>query len=420
MIDEDPTERTARDRWVAIVRFAGGRIATQARQTPRRTAVTVGLVAITIAVLVIVTGIGVALADETTSKDEADLRVVPHEGGTLSPVVGVEGPRLGDVHDRTATIDDREDVDYAMPVLVEVIEIRTRGSDDSTTVLAIGVVPREGSPPVGGVSTSVLEPGDPHYADGNYDGQRTGDVVLSSGAAEQLEASETDPLLVRSPRTGAVSQAHEVTAIEDAESGGVTSELPVVVLRLSELQSLTGADEEDLADQVLVGTESADAKAALEETYPNATIESGADGGMTALRDDTLALATSAVALVVGIGICALFVTTASALLVERERRTLAVLAAVGFAGRSRLAVIAVMTLALTLAGGAVGIALGYAGVALANYVAMTTVTSSPIATTDPLFVPYALGVSVVAGLLALPYPLYLTTKTDVVAELGQ
>ncbi|ADB60105.1 protein of unknown function DUF214 [Haloterrigena turkmenica DSM 5511] len=422
MADEGSTDRSALGRWLAIVRFAAGRIATQARRTPRRTAVTVGLVALTIALLVIVTGISVALAGDTAADDNAaDLRVVPHEGGTFSPVVGVEGPRLSDVHDRTETIDDRDDVDYATPVLMEVVRARSPEGNGSVNVMAVGVVPRESSPPVGGVPTAALEPGDPHYANGSYDGPQTGDVVLSTSAADQLEASEDATLVVSSAGMNATNGGtYEVAAVEDSDTASLSNGLPVVVLRLSELQTLTGAADGDLADQVLVGTESDAARDAIEETYPNATVESDTETGLAALRDDDLALATSAITLVVGIGICTLFVTTATGLLVERERQTLAVLSAVGFPGRSRLAIVTVMTLTLTVVGAAVGIALGYAGVAITNWVATSTVTSSPIATTDPLFVPYALAVAVVAGLFALPYPLYLTRKTDVVAELRQ
>ncbi|WP_339104243.1 ABC transporter permease [Haloterrigena salinisoli] len=422
MADEGSPDRSALGRWLAIGRFAVGRIATQARRTPRRTAVTVGLVALTIALLVIITGISVGLAGETAADDDgADLRVVPHDGGTFSPVVGVEGPRLSDVHDRTATIDDRDDVDYATPVLMEVVRARSPEGNGSVNVMAVGVVPRESSPPVGGVPTAALEPGDPHYANGSYDGPQTGDVVLSPSAADQLGASEDATLVVSSAGMNATTGGtYEVAAVEDAETASLSNGLPVVVLRLSELQSLTGAADGDLADQVLVGTESDAARDAIAETYPNATVESDTETGLAALRDDDLALATSVVTLIVGIGICTLFVTTATGLLVERERQTLAVLSAVGFPGRSRLAIVTVMTLTLTVVGAAVGIALGYAGVAITNWVAMSTVTSSPIATTDPLFVPYALAVAVVAGLLALPYPLYLTRKTDVVAELRQ
>lgn len=415
---DDEADSPGRKRWLAIGRFAGARIVSQVRRTPRQTAAMIGLVAITIALLVIVTGISVALADTAPTGDEVDVRVHAGDGTTLSPVVAVEGPRLSDVHDRTATIDARNDVDYATPVLMEVLEVRTLEADEPTTVLAVGVVPHEESPPVAGVPTDSLDPGDPHYANGSYDGRQTGDVVLSAEAAAQLEASETQPLLVRSPRTGTVSQTHEVTAVENATSAGVGSELPVVVLRLSELQSLTGAAGEDLADQVLVGTKSADAKAAIDEVYPNATVESDTGRGMAALRDANLALATSAVALITALGICALFVTTSSSLLVNRERRTLAVLAALGFPSRSRLAVVSVMTLTLTTIGGIVGIALGYVSIVFANSLATATVTSSAIATTDPLFIPYALAAALSAGLLALPYPLYLTAKTDVITEL--
>lgn len=407
------------ERWRSLCRFALARAASRVRTAPRQTAALVGVVALTIALLVIVTGIGVALAEDPSAEGDADLRVTPADGGTLSAVVDVEGPRLGTVHDRTAPIDARDDVDYATPVLVEVVQIRGPASDEPVTVVAFGIVPNDPAPTVAGVPTDALEPGDPHYADGSYDGPRTGDVVLSEAAADQLGAAEDDPLTVRSPQTGAISQAHDVTAVEDPQLEDVPADHPVVVFRLSELQALSGADDGGLADQVLVATDSSAAEGALEEAYPNATVES-TDDEAASVRDDDLALATSLVAFVVGLSICSLFVATAGALSVERDRRTLAVLAAVGFSGRARLGVVGLTTMAFVLAGGVLGLVVGIAGIAITNAVATATVAPGAIATVRPAFVPYGLGVALVAGLLALPYPLALASRTDPIDELGR
>ena len=78
------------------------------------------------------------------------------------------------------------------------------------------------------------------------------------------------------------------------------------------------------------------------------------------------------------------------------------------------------LTLGLTVAGGLAGIVLGFAGIALVNYLATAMVTSAPIATAHLAFVPYALGVAIGAGVLAMPYPLYLAARTDVVPELSR
>jgi len=188
------------------------------------------------------------------------------------------------------------------------------------------------------------------------------------------------------------SPTHTVTAVEDVSATDLSGELPLVVLHLSELQSMTGSDGTDLADQVLVETEAETsttaAESAAEDAYPNATIQSGDGGGFASIRSDDFALATSLVALVVAVVICSLFVATSSALTIDRDRQAIAVLAAVGFSVRSRLAIVALTTLSLTLAGAVAGVVLGIVGISLTNYVATATVAPGPIATSRPAFAP--------------------------------
>lgn len=419
-------------RWLGLGRLSLGRLVSQLRRLPRQTAVTVSLVALTIALLVIVTGIATGLAADSTADDEADVRVVPEGGGTLSSVVDVESARLGDVHETAAAIERRDDVAYATPVLTEAVRVRTAGSDEPETVLAMGVVPPDEPTEIEGVSTASLEPGDPHYANGSYDGPRTGEIVLTNAAADGINASAGDDLEVRGSMLEAANRSgeddrsptHTVTAVEDVGATELSGELPLVVLHLSELQSMTGTGGDDLADQVLVETEAgasaAAAESAAEDAYPNATVQSGDDGGFASIRSDDFALATSLVALVVAVVICSLFVATSSALTIDRDRQAIAVLAAVGFSVRSRLAIVALTTLSLTLVGAVAGVVLGIVGISLTNYVATATVAPGPIATSRPAFAPYAVAVALIAGILALPYPLYLVARTNVVAELGR
>ncbi|WP_245742036.1 ABC transporter permease [Natrinema salaciae] len=434
MADELPDRPRGRRRrrWLGLFRVSVGRQVSQLRRLPRQTAVTVSLVALTIALLVVVTGISAGLAADSTGTDEVDVRVMPEGGGTLSPIVDVETVRLGDVHEGIATIERRDGVAYATPVLTDVVRIRTGDDDEPETVLAMGVVPPDEPTAVEGVSTASLEPGDPQFANGSYDGPRTGEVVLTDTVAEEINASAGDELAVTSPTSGGAFQVgsdgrpsdYTVTSVDDTENNDLSGELPLVVLHLSELQSLTGADDGDLADQILVETESdastAGAESAAAEAYPNATIQSGSESGFASIRSDELALATSLVAMVVATAICSLFVATSSALTVDRDRQAIAVLAAIGFSVRSRLAIVAITTLSLTLAGAVAGVALGVVGVSITNYAATATVAPGPIATLRPVMVPYAVGVALVAGILALPYPLSLVARTNVVAELGR
>ncbi|WP_049888826.1 hypothetical protein [Natronococcus occultus] len=135
------------------------------RATPRQVLATIGVVALAITLLIVVTGISLELADQQdVETDEADYRIVPEEGSSLSAVVDVEGPRLGDVHERTNELESHEDVEHAMPVLVDVVRVRAPASDEPVYVLAIGVVPGNGGPPIAGIrsrsfvgSVAILE-----------------------------------------------------------------------------------------------------------------------------------------------------------------------------------------------------------------------------------------------------------------------
>ncbi len=418
-------------RWIGLFRVAIYRLVSRLRQVPKQTVVTVALIAVTIALLVIVTGIAAGIAADSADESEADVRIVPVGGGTLSSVIDVENARLGNVHETSATLDEREDVASATPVFVEALRIQVDGSDETETVLAMGVVPPAEPITIEGLSTAPLEPGDPHFANGTYDGTRTGEVVLTDEAAAAINASEGDSLEIGRSTTAATlrqensggSLEYTTTAIEDTETNSVSGELPLVMLHLSELQSISGADDDDLADQVLVKTDPDPSTAAVEsaaaDTYPNATVQTGDDGQVELIRSNDFALATSLVAMIVAVVICSLFIATSAALTVDKDRQTIAVFAAIGFSARSRLAIVAVTTLSLTLAGALVGIVLGTIGTAVTNYVATATVAPEPIATLRPTFGLYAIAVALVAGVLALPYPLYLVARTNVVTELG-
>ncbi|WP_255171763.1 ABC transporter permease [Natrononativus amylolyticus] len=400
-----------RTRWVGLVRLSIARVRAQAsRYTPGLTVPTIVIVALTVSNLVLVTGVALALADTDPTADDADVRIVASGGDAQSSVAGAEGVRLGAAHDRTAPIADREGVTHATPALSEPVLVTAPESDRAEYVTVVGVVPGPEATTVSGLSTEHLEPGDPHYADGAYDGPRAGEIVLSTAAADALGVDDGETVALESAADG-TTQSHEVTAVEPA-----AEDEAVALVHLSELQALTGADGEDLADRILVWGDEDAAQAAGEEAYPNATVET--DGvALESLFADDLALVTSVLALLTGIVLCSLFVATTVGLSVDSDRRALAVLAALGFSSRSRLAIVAVATVTTALVGALLGTALGFAGIVVVNAVATATFAPGAVAVSDPVLVPYALVVTVVSVLVALPYPLAIAARTDVLAE---
>ncbi|AEH37924.1 ABC transporter permease [Halopiger xanaduensis] len=434
-----PIDGTRRQRWSDLVGFSVTRLWNRATRTRSgRIAATISAVALTIALLVVVTGVAMGLADGgVVSHDDAAVRVMPEESGALSSVDGVERPRLGETNSRAATIAEREGVDHASPVLTETVRLEVAGDDDgsgaseSKHVLLVGVVPDDESRTVAGLPTDALEPGDPHYAEGSYDGVPRQEVVLSEAAASRLGATTGDELELTGPGAEAAAAGDgttpsvTVTAVEpagDSGSDGQDAEraAPVALVHLSELQTASGADDGELADRVLVWGESDAAEAAAADAYPDAAVESAAELDLESLFDDGLALATSLLALLASVVICASFVATTMGMTVDQDRRTLAVLEAVGFPASSRLLVVALSTLVTTVVGAVLGAAIGICGVHAVNAVASATVAPGAVATVHPLFVPYAVGVALVSGLVAVPYPLAVASRTSVLAEVGQ
>ncbi|QSG01497.1 ABC transporter permease [Natranaeroarchaeum sulfidigenes] len=400
-----------RGQFAGLVELALTRLWKQAtRTTSGRLVATVAGVALTIALLLLVTGIALGLAGGgIAAADDADVRIGPAEETVVASVDGVEGVRLGEANEHAAEIRSEPDIEHASPVLVEPVRLEPADGGESRIVLLVGVVPNNEPRTIAGLSTARLEPGDPHYGDGTFDGPRAEEIVLSEAAAERFES---DPeRLVRASDRSDEDIGFDIAAVEATEEGH-----PVALVHLSELQSLAGTERDGLADRLLVWGDADAATAAGEDRYPDTTIQQTATAtNPAAMFDDDLAFATSLIALVVGIGICASFITTTMGMTVEEDRRVLAVLEAIGFPAYSRLAVVGISTLATTLVGAILGIGLGWLAILTVN-----RLVESTVAVAHPLFVPYAVGVALVSGLLAVPYPLVVAARTTVLDEVGR
>jgi len=419
--DELPAgvETRRRRRWTGLVSLTLSRWWQRATGTTAgRIVSTVAAVALTIAFLLVVTGIALALANGgVTTSDDATVRITPEAQQTLSSVDGVEGPRLGAANGHARAIRAHDGVAHASPVVIETGRLEAADGDPQTVRL-VGVVPDDESRTVAGLPTDRLETGDQHYANGSYDGPRTGDIVLSRTVADRLGVSVGDEVTVSRGPMRSAGPAVTVTAISETDSS--ETDVPVALMHASELQSLSGAADGELADRVVVWGDTGTARSAAVDAYPNASVTVAGTADPTALFEDGLAFATSVIALVVGVTICASFVATTMGMTVDEDRRTLAVLESIGVPARGRLAVIAISTGITTLVGSVVGVGLGAAGIAGVNAVAIATVAPGAVAQFHPLFVPYGIAVALLSGLVAVPYPLAVAARTSVLAEVGR
>lgn len=413
-------------RWRGVVGLAWRRLrGRMADGLFNRVTFTVLVVAVAVALLVVVTGLSLGLASEAgVGAGDADFRVVPESGSTLSSVVAVRDPALGDAHQRARELAALDGVRTATPVLVGVVRLRAPASEAPKYVLGIGVVPPEEPVSVGGLSTAPLTPVDLAAGESTVTAagdEATGEVLLSPAAADLLNASAGDDLVVGSPASGTVEYSgYGVTAVADSRARGPAGNAPVALFHLRDLQALTGAAEDDQATQLLVWGSESGVKPQLEAAAPGGRVleQGGLNAGQVFDADLPLAVATAA--LLVALGVVGLFVATTMGLEVETDRRFFAVLAAVGLAGRSRLAVVAATTVGLAALGGLVGVVLG-AGLAVVVNAAVPALVGVPVSIQLSLLVAvYGVGVAVLAGVLAVPYPVAVARRTATSEVLGR
>ena len=364
--------------------------------------------AVAVALLVSVTGVGVALAaDATVLGSDVDYWVVP-ESGESSVLVGSDTPDLGAVHDATARIDDAE-VTYATPVLSR--PMRVAAGDTEEYVLVVGVLGDPDGSRVAGTSPRALTPGDPFYDGGSYNGTWTGELVATEGAARVLDVEDGDAVTPLG-----TNRSFQVVSV-DGSAGGPTGDLPIVLVHLAELQVLVGADEHDSADQLLVETDDTGVRAELAGLYDGASVETRSSMLARETVDNELPLALALAGLLAALIVGVLFVTVTVGLEVLDQGAELATMQAMGLGHRSRLLVVGVQTMVTAAIGGLVGVLLGWLVVLGLERGIASAVGIPGAATFHPLLVPYGVGVALLVGLLSLPIVLWLVEHASATAR---
>jgi putative ABC transport system permease protein len=398
-------------RWGGLVRLGGRRVLARATGGgSRQTLLSVLGVAIAVALVLLVTSISLGLATSDTVGSDVDYWVVP-EGAASSAVTPVQGQRLGAVHQGADRIERIDGVTEATPVLTSLLRVNRTDGSGTEYVLALGVVPKPEGGAVAGLSTAALTPGDPHYADGGYDGPRTGEAVASSGAVDLLGAGVGDRLEFASGSKTA-NRTFRVVSTGEGEAASI-AQLPVVVVHLSELQVVTGAAATDSADRILVRADARTpaVEAALERVYPRTAVLSPDERLRRQALAAELPLAIAAAALLVSVVVGTLFLVTTLGFELAEDGVNRAVMAAVGLSRWSLAFLAAVQTVTVTLAGALAGLLLWVAGAFVVNAVT-GAVYGASVARLHPLLAVYGVAVALLIGLLAVPYLLVVERRT--------
>jgi putative ABC transport system permease protein len=361
--------------------------------------------------LITVSGVSLGLASQTAvQSDDVDYWVVP-EGGNLDTIaVSTDGPRLGSTHQVADRLTADARIAYATPVLLQVVPVDS--PDGSQFILFVGVVaPADRDPRIAGIPTASLTPGDPYYNHGAYNGTWTGEMVLNPAAAELLNRSAGERL---SPRSAEAN--FSVVAVSDEEFTTGIGTTPIALVQLSELQAVTGTKTADSADQMLVSTNDAGVEARLEGVYPNGVVVSRTGIATQQTSVSSLPLAMGVAAFVIALVIGVLFTATMMGLEITNDRRILGTLAAIGYSPGSVTLLVLTETVSLALLGGLLGAGLGAASLVIINQIVADVLAVPAFAVIEPVLFVYGIGTALLIGVLAAPYPMWLSRRSDVLS----
>lgn len=382
---------------------------------PGRMSVCIVGVAIAVGLLFVVTGISTGLAGSATVESEdIDYWIVPDESGAGSVPLQAEGARLGGVHSVTEQLMADDRIEYATPVVLQPLQLSNQ-SGGQEYVVAVGVIPPDEPRRVADLNVSYLSAASSYYADGQYNGEWSGEIVVSPAVSDRLNVETGATVSV-----GRESPPLTVVGVNDRELAAGFGEVPAIAMPLAELQSVTGLASADEADQILVATTDPTVEATLSSIYPGTSVVSRAGLGSVQTSSTSLPLAMAIAAALVAGGIGVAFVATMMGLELTAGRKELAVLNAVGFSQRAQALVIVSETVTVAVLGGILGVLLGIGGVAAVNTGVASGIGVTDLATVSVPLAGYAFATAIVVGVCAVPYPLYLTMKTNTLEELAR
>lgn len=349
-------------------------------QHRRFTAVSLVSIAIPVVLLLLVASISVGVAD-VTHDERVDYWIAPT--GTESAVTPVEGPKLSEVHETTVRLHDRDDIEYATPVLYEHIVAE---HDDPVYILTIGVVPDPDYDMATPLSTASL-----------LDDEQPA-IVLSETAASALDITAGESLTLHGS-----DATIRIAAVEDAQVPGFT-QFPLGVMPLDDLQALTGNEEFDSANQLAVVAPDADdrTEAYLEALYPQTKVSTDGGMGNPQLIAEGLPQAVALAAALTGIVTGAMLIVTSFAFEVLAGRRDYAILQAVGLSARSRTVLLGVELGIVTVCGAVLGIGSWIVGSVLLNRLTRWQYGVDIVSLNPQIAV---LGIGVAMGIAVLAFP---------------
>lgn len=338
--------------------------ATQLRHDRAQTVLAV--LGVTIAVLsaTLLASVGAGVVATGEQKFDKSGRDIWITGGPTRIQPGTLGGLEASIHDAhtlSANVSAMDGVRTAVPMLFQTVYAGGPGMEPEPT-LAVGL------PGVGNGGGAVAlesgqgfsQRGQVHYAGGTYDGPRVREVVLDPRLRDRYDVAVGETVHVGGTVVDANESAYEVRGTSRTFSRFLGS--PVVVLPLSEVQTMTGRAQSDAATLVTVdaapGADVATLEAAIQQAYPAYDVRTNREQLQAVLAEQALVIASGVALVVVGVLAGLALTVNVLSLLVFQQSETLAALRAIGISDSSLLGVVTAQGVLVGTAGGLLGLAL--------------------------------------------------------------
>lgn len=320
-----------------------------------------GVVGVGVAVLatVLLLSLGVSVldvGDAGFSRIGGDLWVTGGGVGFAPGAVGGVEPGLLGAHDLAGDVERHQGVEEARALGFQAVYVGTEPGEYETLVGA-------GITGDGDVFDTTegrsFRTADSHYANGSYDGQMTGEVLVDRRAAAQLGVGVGDTLHVGGTIDAADAHEFEVVGISNDVARYIGA--PTVMLQLGELQRVSSQTRSDPAAAIVVAVEDDDDVATVQRE-----LQADLDGYHVRTNDEqfravlqrqstTIASGLTVVVLAIAGGVA--LVSNVLGLFVYQQRRQLAALRAIGVSTGLLLRVVLLQGVAIAAAGAALGLA---------------------------------------------------------------
>lgn len=385
-----------------------------------RAVIAVGGVVIAVLAVTLLGGVGVGVVDTGQEQFEAADRDLWVTGGPLQiqpgTVGGIENT-VTDAHEVAAEMQARSDVETAVPMSFQTVYISTDG-EEFDTIVASGV-------PGGGSSVTIQQGdgftgSDTHYADGNYDGEMTHEILVDPDTAEEYDLAVGDTLHAGGTLGSARRNQFEVVGISPTFSRFMGT--GTVTMRLSELQTTTGTASTDRATLISISlSDDADPEtvaADLEADYPRYEIRTNQQQLVATLRDQAVVLASGLSLVVLAVIAGAALTANLLMALMYQQRKPFSVLVALGAPAATPVTIAIVQALVVGTIGGVIGVLMTVPAVTVLNRVAETLTGFDGVVQTSPEILLGGFGIALVMSLLGSVASAWRIARSTTFADL--